>query len=187
MGNLDFTKRGYNVNVLFNFAGGIADNAPVRLLGVEVGKVEKVDLQYGEETKVILTLWLDESTELKTDSKAYVSALGLMGEKYIEINPGSKDAPLLEPGSTIIGEDPFQMEAFTKKGEELMAELSDALTNIKSLTKNVDGMVTENKDEVNEILKNVETTTANLKELSTDLKQNPWKIITKPRDWKKRM
>lgn len=187
MGNFDFTKKSYQVKVLFNFAGGIARNAPVRLLGVEIGKVDRIDLQYGDETKVLLTLSLDQATKLRADAMAYVSALGLMGEKYIELNPGSNDAPLLQPGSTITGEDPFQMETFTKKGEEIMEKLSKALTDIRSLTTNVDGMVADNRDEIHEILSNVEATTKNLKGLSADLKKNPWKLITKPKDWKKRM
>lgn len=182
MGNFDFTKSGYQVNVLFNFAGGIAKNAPVRLLGVEVGKVESIDLQYGDETKVLLTLWLDESVKIRMDAKAYVSALGLMGEKYIELNPGSDKAPFLQPGSTIVGEDPFQMETFTEKSEEIMEKLSKALTDVRSLTTNVDGMVTENRDQVHKILANVEETTENLKELSGDLKKNPWKIIWKTKE-----
>jgi len=187
MGNFDFAKKTYSVDVLFDFAGGIAKNAPVRVLGVEVGKVDSIDLKYDDETKVLISLSLDETTELKIDAKAYVSSLGLMGEKYIELIPGSAKAPLLEHDSTIIGEDPFQMETFTKKSDEIMEKLSKALTDIRSLTTNVDGMVTENREGVNSILKNVEVTTANLKELSTDLKSNPWKLITKPRDWKKKM
>lgn len=187
MGNFDFTKEGYQVNVSFGFAGGIAKNAPVRLLGVEVGKVEKIDLQYGEETKVLLTLWLDEAAQLKMDAKAHVSSLGLMGEKYIELNPGSAKTPPLQPGSVIVGEDPFQMETFTKSSGEIIEKLSKALTDIRSLTTNVDGMVTDNRDEIQKILVNVECTTDNLKELSGDLKRNPWKILTKPRDWRERM
>lgn len=187
MGNFDFTKKGYNIKVLFNFASGIMKNAPVRLLGVEVGRVEGIDIQYNDETKIILTLRLGESTKLRMDAKAYVSALGLMGEKYIELKPGSNKAPLLQPGSTIVGEDPFQMESFTRKSEEIMEKLSKALTDVRSLTTNMDGMVTENRDQVQKILENVEETTASLKALSGDLKNNPWKIMTKPRDWKKKM
>ena len=187
MGKFDFTKKGYKVNVLFNFASGISENAPVRVLGVEVGKVEEITLRYDEETKVLLVLWLEESARIKMDAKAYISSLGLMGQKYIELNPGSAEAPLLQPGSIITGEDPFQMETFTKKGEDLIEKLGKALTDVRSLTTNVDGMVTENRDEVNKIMGNIEETTANLKELSEDIKKNPWKIITKPRDWKDRM
>ncbi|NQT06901.1 MAG: MCE family protein [Candidatus Omnitrophica bacterium] len=187
MGNFDFTKKGYSVNVLFNFAGGISKNAPVRLLGVEVGKIEAIELQYDEETKVLVKLHIDENTELRMDAKAYVSALGLMGEKYIELNPGTGSAPLLEAGSIIIGQDPFQMESITEKSEDIMENLSKALTDIRLLTTNVDGMVTENRDEVQKILENVETTSSNLKELSEDIKKHPWKVLTKPPNWKKKM
>lgn len=187
MGNFDFTKKGYGVYTVFNFAAGIAKNAPVRILGVEVGKVDNVGLQYGDETKVLLTLWLDESAKLRQDAKAHVSALGLMGEKYIELDPGSNKAPYLSPGSTIIGEDPFQMERFTQRSEEIIDNLNKALTNIRSLTTNVDGMVTENREEIQETLQNVKETSQNLKELSADLKKNPWKVLNKPPDWKKKM
>ncbi len=187
MGKFDFGKKSYSVDVQFSFAGGIAENAPVRVLGVEVGRIEKVALRYDDDTKVFITLSLDESTKLKTDALAHVSSLGLMGEKYIEMEPGSAGAPLLQPGSTLVGVDPFQMETVTEKAEEIMTKLSKALTDINSLTTNVDGMVAENRDEISEILSNVEATTSNLKEMSMDLKANPWKVITKPRDWKKRM
>lgn len=187
MGNFDFTKKGYSVYAVFSFAGGIAKNAPVRILGVEVGKVENIGLQYGEETKVLLTLWLDESAKLRMDAKAHVSALGLMGEKYIEVEPGSANAPLLQAGSTIIGADPFQMDRFTRKSEEIMENLNKTLTNVRSLTTNVDGMVTENREEIEETLRNVKETSQNLKELSADLKRNPWKVLNRPPDWKKKM
>jgi phospholipid/cholesterol/gamma-HCH transport system substrate-binding protein len=189
MGKFDFSKKGYEVKAIFDFASGITKNATVRVLGIEVGKVEKVDLEFGEQTKVILTLWVDQSTRLKADSKAIITTSGLMGGSHVELYPGTKDAPPLEPGTILEGQDPLHnlMQTFTEKGESLVKELEVALTNITSLTGNVDGMVTENRDEVNKILQNVEVTTENLKELSTDLKRNPWKIITKPKDWKSKM
>ncbi len=187
MGKFDFTKKGYNIGVTFNYAGGIAENSPVRLLGIKIGKVEKIDIKYGDETKVHLTLWVDQSAKLKTDARASVSALGIMGEKHIELNPGSNSAPALAEGGTIVGDDPFQMEALTKNGQELMTDLRATLVNIKSLAANIDSMVLENRDEIKKIMQNVEITTDHLKELSSDLKNNPWKIITKPKDWKSRL
>jgi len=185
MGKFDFSKKGYEIRAVFDFAGGVIKGAPVRMLGVEIGKVEAVDLEYGEAPKVILTLWIDESAELKLDSRAYVNTSGLMGGKHIELTTGSVSAPVLGPGSIISGDDPFNrvMEAFTGKGERLVLQLGEMVSSIKSLSSNVDGLVLENKEEITSILKNVEVTTENLKELSSDLKQNPWKIITKPKDW----
>jgi len=189
MGKFDFSKEGYEIKAVFDFASGITKNAPVRVLGVEVGKVEEVELQFGEHPQVLLTLWVDESTKLKSDAKAIITASGLMGGSHIELYPGSSSSSMLEPGMTIPGQDPMHsfMETFSAKGETLVKELEATLINIRSLSSNIDSMVTENKDEINGILKNVEVTTENLKELSTDLKSNPWKIITKPSDWKSRM
>ncbi len=189
MGKFDFAKKGYELKAVFDFASGITKNAPVRVLGVEVGKVEDVDLQFGEHPQVILTLWVDESTRLKSDAKAVITATGLMGGSHIELYPGSSSSTMLESGVTIPGYDPMHsfMEMFTAKGETLVKELEATLSNLKSLSANIDNIVIENKDEINNILQNVEVTTGNLKELSTDLKSNPWKIITKPRDWKSKM
>lgn len=189
MGKFDFSKEGYRIKAVFDFAGGIAKNAPVRVLGVEVGKVEEIDLKYGEETQVFLTLWVDQRTKLREDAKAYVSMSGLMGGSYIELYPGSNDLGFLKEGSIIPGDDPFHslMKTFTDRGEKLVNDLQAALANIKSLASNVDDIVIENKEEINNILQNVEVTTENLKELSSDLKNNPWKILTKPKDWKQRM
>ena len=186
-GDLDFSKEGYNIKVLFNFAGGVTANAPVRLAGVEVGKVEDIQLSYGEETKVLITLWLNADTKLRADSMANISSLGLMGAKYIEINPGSKDAPFLEADSTIVGEDPFQIERFTKKGGAIAENLDDAIKDIKRLADNVNDMIVENREEVDGIMENLEHTSENLKELSADIKKHPWKVITKPPGWKKMM
>ena len=185
IGDFDFAKKGYHIKVMFNFVGGVTKNAPVRLAGVEVGKVEEIKLAYGEETKVSMTLWLDSDVKLRADSMANISSLGLMGEKYIEINPGSKDAPFLEPGSTIVGEDPFQIEFLTKKSEAIVENLDKAIKDINLLANNVNEMIIENREEIDNIMVNLETTSANLKELSADIKRHPWKVITKPPGWKK--
>jgi len=189
MGKFDFSKKGYNIRAVFDFAGGIIKNAPVRMLGVDVGKVADVELEYGANPKVILTLWVSDAARLKLDSQAYVSTAGLMGGKYIELTPGSNEAPVLGPGSMISGEDPFNrvMEAFTSKGGELVSQLGEMVTSIKSMASHIDDLVVENKEEITSILHNVDVTTENLKELSTDLRQNPWKIITKPGDWKTKL
>lgn len=184
-GDFDFAKKGYRIKAQFNFAGGITKNAPVRLAGVEVGKVEDIKLSFGDTTKVVTTLWLNENTRVRADSRAYISSLGLMGEKYIEINPGSKNAPFLEADSTIVGEDPFQMEWFAKKGEDIADNLEVAIKDIKTLASNVNDMVVENREEIDSIMANIEVTTENLKQLSEDIKRHPWKIVTKPPGWKK--
>ena len=178
-GSFDFKKEGYEISVLFNVVSGVQKNAPVRLAGVEIGQVKDIKLSYADGTKVAVTLWLEERAKLRKDSKAYITALGLMGEKYIEVSPGSADAPYLEPGEAINGEDPLEFDALARKGENIAEALEETLANINALAQNTNSVVTDNKEEIDGIFENLEQTTENFKEFSEDIKRNPWKLMNK--------
>lgn len=178
-GSFSFEKEGYEVKVLFNVVSGVQKNAPVRLAGVEIGQVKNIELSYGNGTKVAVILWLEERAKLRRDSRAYITALGLMGEKYIELSPGSGDAPYLKPGESIMGEDPLDFDALAKKGENIADVLEETLANIKELAVNSNLVVTDNKEKIDGIFENLEQTTANFKEFSEDIKRNPWKLMSK--------
>jgi len=178
-GSFDFKKEGYEVKVLFNVVAGVQKNAPVRLAGVEIGRVKDIKLSYEKGTKVVVTLWLEENVKLREDSRAYITALGLMGEKYIEVTPGSEGAPFLEGGGTITGEDPLEFDALARKGENIAEALEETLANIKQLAQNSNLVVTDNKEKIDSIFENLEATTQNFKEFSEDVKKNPWKLMSK--------
>lgn len=178
-GNFNFKKEGYTVKATFSIVAGVQRNAPVRLAGVEIGKVQDIQLAYDKGTNVVVTLWLQNNAKLKTDSKALITALGLMGEKYIEVTAGSDDAPYLEPGGAIIGEDPLQFDSLAKKGEVIAANLDETLSSIQDLAKNTNLVVTDNKEKIDNIFDNLEATTQNMKEFTEDIKRNPWKLMSK--------
>lgn len=178
-GSFDFKKDGYTVKAVFSIVAGVQRNAPVRLAGVEIGKVQDIQLAYGKGTSVIVTLWLEDGAKLKTDSKALITALGLMGEKYIEVTAGSDDAPYIEAGGSIAGEDPLQFDSLAKKGEVIAHNLDETLSSIQELAKNTNLAVTDNKEKIDSIFDNLEATTQNLKEFTEDVKRNPWKLMSK--------
>ncbi|MDD5680726.1 MAG: MlaD family protein [Candidatus Omnitrophica bacterium] len=179
-GSLDFKREGYTIKATFSIVAGVQRNAPVRLAGVEIGKVEDIKLSYEKGiTDVIVSLWLDNNAKLKTDSKAIITALGLMGEKYIEVTAGSEDAPYLAAGGTILGEDPLQFDSLAKKGEVIAKNLDETLSSIQELAKNTNLVVTDNKQKIGNIFDNLEVTTQNMKEFTEDIKRNPWKLMNK--------
>ncbi len=178
-GSLDFKKEGYEVKALFNIVAGVQKSAPVRLAGVEIGQVTGIQLAYEKGTKVEVTLWIEKGAKLRQDSTAYITALGLMGEKYIEVTAGSEGAPFLEPGGTITGEDPLEFDALAKKGENIADALTETLDNINKLAQNSNSVVGDNKDKIDAIFENLEATTQNFKEFSEDVKRNPWKLMSK--------
>jgi len=178
-GSFDFKKEGYTVKAMFSIVAGVERNAPVRLAGVEIGKVQDIQLSYEKGTNVIVTLWLSNNAKLRTDSKALITALGLMGEKYIEVTAGSDDAPYLEAGGVIAGEDPLQFDSLAKKGEAIAKNLDETLGSIQELAKNTNLVVTDNKQKIDNIFDNIEATTQNMKEFTEDIKRNPWKLMNK--------
>jgi len=185
-GKVGVKRETYELTAIFSTASGIENHAPVMLAGVEVGEVSDIKLSYGNETKVILSLLVDESAKVREDSQASINTLGLMGEKYVEISAGSLGVPFISPGATIIGEEPFQFEKLAKRGEEIAETLDATLIDIRGLVNSLDGVVTNNEEGVGRIITDLEATAKNFKEFSEDIKRHPWKLIIKGKEKKPR-
>ncbi len=180
MNKFSFTKAGYQLQVAFINSSGIEENAPVRLSGVEAGKVKDIQLVYGTAgTHVLLTLWLDEGAKVRKDSEAFVTTLGIMGEKYVELTAGSADSPFLPPESTIIGREPFDTTKFIEKGNQIADNLDQAITNVRELTSGVNEVIIIHREDLDKVLKNLVETSENVKAFSEDIKWHPWKLIRK--------
>ncbi len=80
------------VRARFANLGGIAPGASVLISGVQVGKVEKVELD--ERFAAIATLRVRKDVALPADTMAAIRSSGLIGEKYIALTPGADEAPL---------------------------------------------------------------------------------------------
>jgi len=182
IGALKFGETGYNITAAFSYASGIEMNAPVRLAGVSVGEVKDIKIEYSKDPKVLLTLWLQNGTQLREDSTADINTMGLMGEKYVELSLGTPDLPVVKPGAVIKGEEPFQMDKLLKKSEAIADNLDKAITDVRALANNVNGVVSENKDGIKSIVSNLESTSKNLDELSQDIKAHPWKLLFKGKE-----
>ena len=85
VGRIAVREAGYRVYTHVESAAGLDKNSPVRIAGVEVGKVESIVL---DGTKAKVTLQLPLNVKIPAGSKVYVKSAGLLGEKYIEIVPG---------------------------------------------------------------------------------------------------
>jgi phospholipid/cholesterol/gamma-HCH transport system substrate-binding protein len=183
-GNFKLFQKAYSLNVVFSNASGIKKDAPVRLSGVEVGRVENVQLVYRKEgdTIVLVKLELDDSARVRQGAKASVTTLGLMGEKYIELSPGDKGSQLIKHGDTIQGKDPIDIDAIIEEATSTMQAAKDAMINISSLAKNLDKAVGDNRGNIDEIMNNLRRTTDNLEEFTDDIKRNPWKLLVKDKD-----
>ena len=93
VGQITVREVGYRIHTHVESAAGLDKNSPVRIAGVEVGKVEEVSL---EGLKAKVTIHLPFKVKLPKGSKVFVKSAGLLGEKYIEIIPG-RDPEIFPP------------------------------------------------------------------------------------------
>jgi phospholipid/cholesterol/gamma-HCH transport system substrate-binding protein len=89
---------GYLVTADFTSTGGLKSGAAVEIAGVEVGRVESIQL--GPEYQARVVLRVKRDVKLQDDSIASIKTKGLIGEKFVRISPGGSDK-LIPPGGRI--------------------------------------------------------------------------------------
>ena len=157
-----------------------------------------------EKTVAELSVWLKGDTKVPIDSKAFVNTLGLLGEKYIEIIPGSDYTEFFREGDILMGEDPISMQEITKLGREIALKLEDSIDNVNEVIKDEQA-----KQDFKEVISNIKYLTGSLKEVMEqieqgqgtigrlifdsriaddlesfveDIKKHPWKLLYKSKE-----
>jgi len=184
IGDFYIFSPGYRIKTVFNFADGIEISSPVRYAGVEVGRVEEIDIFYDEEekkNKIALEAWIQGEVKIEKDAKCYINTLGLLGEKYLEILPGTKESGIAIEGDAPTGNDTIPMEEIKQKAYEMAVQAQDTLGRINKVLASVNSsegtigrLLTEDKI-YNDLSAFVE-----------DIKKNPWKLLHKPKKKRKK-
>src|SRR5688572_23193516 len=129
IGSFDFFKRGIRVHAQFSTVQELKEGDPVKMAGVQVGRVEKIELM---EDKVDVTMKLNMPDNVKTDSKAIVKFAGLMGQNFVEIRFGSTTAPRADNNTLIKSEEQPDLSM-------LMARLDKVAGGIERVTASISG------------------------------------------------
>ena len=122
----------YTVHADFTEVGGLNDGATVRLAGVQIGRVKRVNLpaEPGGKVRVDLTIARRFSNRVRQNSVARIETQGLLGDRIVEITVGTADAPPTHDGDVIASRDPTDFSKIIGQGAETMknvAALADSL------------------------------------------------------------
>jgi ABC-type transporter Mla subunit MlaD len=100
-GPTPFRAKTYEVQIPFDEATQLAEQSDVRISGVNVGKVQKIELApNGKQAHA--TVAIDaQYAPLPESSRAILRTKTLLGETYIELTPGSRQGPELEDGGVL--------------------------------------------------------------------------------------
>jgi phospholipid/cholesterol/gamma-HCH transport system substrate-binding protein len=173
-------KKGYNVDVVFDNAAGLNKYSAVLIAGVEVGRVDNILLKDG---KALVRLQIIPTVTLEKDVVASIKTRGVLGDKYIEITPGTRGMAALEPGEQIqkvqrqadIDRLLHQIGAIADDIKTVSGTLSNVLggqagqesiggilENMQMLTKNINNLVVSNETTIRNMLLNAQELTTNL-------------------------
>ncbi|MGH7286040.1 MAG: MlaD family protein [Polyangiaceae bacterium] len=190
MGGISFQKT-YTVYVDFDNPGGLQSGAPVRIAGVKVGDVEElafmggiVDPKVNRRVLVRAKLKIEQKVEstIHDDADFYVTTQGVLGEQFLQIDPGSPNRPVLAENAIVKGIDPPRLDLFLAKAYELLDTtvtgiknnrelLSDMEVNADGLLKNLNGVLGDNRDRINRTMENLEKLSDNANQLTIDAKK----------------
>ncbi len=134
----------YKLETYLPEVSGLAPGAPVRLDGVEVGNVDLIRLVPREAGKppdpqhnIQVQMRLDKKfqPDIMTDSTASLVTEGLLGNRYVNIKRGYTGTPLRD-GQAVPG-------AQEKSMTEVMETSADVLSNLKTLSVNIQQIVAD--------------------------------------------
>ena len=131
-----------------------------------------------------------------------------MGEKYLEITPGTREAKLLKNKDTMRGQDPISTEELTRETKMMLTKIGDMIESIDKVVGDEEVRVS-----IKNTISNMETLSVDMKEfmelakdgngtigrllkddkiyndiddMILDIKKHPWKLLYRPKESKKR-
>jgi phospholipid/cholesterol/gamma-HCH transport system substrate-binding protein len=175
IGNFRTWSLGYRVNIIFNFINGVKVGAPVRFAGLDVGEVKAINIVFLDsqpQAKVKVVCWVKNVVKIPADSTVWVNTLGLLGEKYIEIMPGTDYGQIITEGQPLIGHDPIAMHEVAELAKDMAHNIDESIVKIKN-----------GEGTIGKLLYN-DAIYKELEGLVRELRLNPWKIFWKTKERK---
>lgn len=90
----------YSLIAKFSSVSGLRKGNPVNILGIEVGRVERITMDQDNQ-KAVVEIKVKNDIKIYDDAIASIKTEGLIGDKYLNIDPGG-GGDLLKPNGTIV-------------------------------------------------------------------------------------
>ncbi|MBI3563884.1 MAG: MCE family protein [Elusimicrobia bacterium] len=178
LGDYTFERR-YTVYATFTDVANLSKDAPVKLAGVEIGKVKGLILE-DHHAKVVMAI--RSGVDIYNDSEFEIGSTGIIGSKYLAINQGHPSAGVLPAGSVVRGVDPVSIEkslntalgkldkllaSLTEEGPRgsLTDNLRETVANVRDMTANLNDLIETTKPKLEKSLERTDDITKKLDEL----------------------
>ena len=165
---------------------GLETGAPVTLSGVRIGAVDSIMFPPEPENGyVIVRIWVEQSAaeRVRTDSIMQIHSMGLLGDKFVALTPGTAAAPAASPDTVLASINPIDYEAILQREgtDDLIANVMAISGSLRSILASIEtghGLLSElvRGEDANEpqhrlTLESIEITLDHVDKLSVALSQ----------------
>ena len=189
-------KQRYHVE--FADSGSVLAGAPVKIAGVRAGRVSKVEFLIARDARksakrktkdppvnVRISIKVDQkmAASVRQDSEFFITTQGVLGEKYIEIIPGSAASPTWQEDAYVRGKDPPRIDLVFARVDSILEQVDAAMGGggealdigelVRSATrlmKRLDAYLEKHADRLDNIMVNVDGTAGDARALVKGLK-----------------
>ncbi len=117
---------------LVDHTQGLKVGGPVRMNGVDIGNIHDIDISPDTAlVEIKFTVKKEVAFLIREDASINIKALGLLGDKFLEIVPGHPEKPLLPPGSIIKGRSGSDITDLASGASMTMDKVNAALEQIQ--------------------------------------------------------
>ena len=137
-----FAKR-YTLVTVVQSAAGLPRGAPVTLAGQRVGQVEGIEFiplarKRGDDNILIrMAIARDVADQIRRDSKAMFRTEGLLGDRYIDIVPGTPRTPVLTPGDTVPMRPATDMDVLLANAGQALDSARLVMSDLRAITRKI--------------------------------------------------
>ncbi|MGW8221828.1 MAG: outer membrane lipid asymmetry maintenance protein MlaD [Syntrophobacteria bacterium] len=90
----------YSLFARFTSVSGLRTGSAIQMLGIEIGRVDKLTMDQ-ENQMAVVEFRINKGIKIYDDAIASIKTEGLIGDRYVSIDPGGGTDELLKPGGTI--------------------------------------------------------------------------------------
>jgi phospholipid/cholesterol/gamma-HCH transport system substrate-binding protein len=172
-------QKGYLLQATFDSVAGLDVKASVRMAGVKIGTVERVDL---EDSRARVTMRIDPEVRILRGTEAMIKTLGLLGEKYVEFIPvkTGKTGEGAAAGSPYYGAgERVQATVSPSDVDKLINQLSAISDDVKQITGSLRQVLgtQQGENSMEDMLHDLRETTANIREFSHTLRSDGSELV----------
>ncbi|MGD8255205.1 MAG: outer membrane lipid asymmetry maintenance protein MlaD [Syntrophobacterales bacterium] len=91
----------YSLFARFTSVSGLRTGSSIQMLGIEIGRVDTLTMDQ-ENQMAVAEFRINKGIRIYDDAIASIRTEGLIGDRYVSIDPGGGTDELLQPGGTII-------------------------------------------------------------------------------------